>query len=107
MITSTEQFLLLKIMEESSELAHAAAKAAQFGMYDVGSSKQTNVYNLHTEYVDLVATVEALCKHLGFTNFTASHHAKKAKVDKITKYAGIMADLGKVSEEVVKDLQEL
>lgn len=58
---NVEQYLLTKVMEESSEIIERASKAQRFGLYQIQSDQdKTNCKRLIEEYLDLVAVLEML-----------------------------------------------
>lgn len=93
-----KQFLLLKIMEECSEISQRASKALQFGMNEIQSGQDlTNQERLQSEIDDLLCIVELFNQHSeageGFITKITSEQldAKRKKLNKFLVYS---KDLG-------------
>lgn len=88
-----QQFYLLKIAEEASEIAQAALKAMQFGLLEVNpASGESNGLRLHKELTDLAAMVYELHANTADIEFThviipEEFEAKRAKVDHYLEYS--------------------
>lgn len=91
-----QQYLLIKMAEEASEITHIALKTAQFGM-DSSETPQslTNYQALHKELNDLLSIVSLLNTNYEF-NFHPSKTAILEKQNKVQKYKEISASLGLV-----------
>lgn len=91
-----EQFLLMKLAEEASEIAQIALKTAQFGMTERHPDMAlNNKQRIHLELNDLLAVVEELNGLYQF-DFRPDHKAKIQKLEKLKKYLGYSIQLGKV-----------
>lgn len=96
-----QQYLLLKLAEEASEVAQMALKTAQFGFDEkLAGQPYSNQERLEQEVVDLFAILHMLQEEFGFwdgVNDTLEERVK-AKVEKVNKYHGYSVSLGLVSE---------
>ena len=97
MSMSYEQFLLLKLAEEASEIAQIALKTAQFGMLETipGGSER-----IHSELNDLHGIVSLLNDHTSF-GYQVNDYAIEAKRLKIFKYLTYSVNLGNVDKDSV------
>jgi hypothetical protein len=87
-----EQFLLVKLMEECSEVTQRASKMFQFGGNEVQPGQEkSNTVRLQEEVDDLINVLLML----GFytTPTRESFHAKSEKIDKYLRYS---LDLGTI-----------
>ena len=86
MSMSYEQFLLLKLAEEASEIAQIALKTAQFGMLEtIPGGSENNAERIHSELNDLHGIVSLLNDHTSF-GYQVNDYAIEAKRLKIFKY---------------------
>ncbi|HEO1828237.1 TPA: hypothetical protein VAM16_003516 [Acinetobacter baumannii] len=93
---SHEQFLLMKLAEEATEVAQIALKTAQFGMNERHPiEKLNNKKRIHLEINDLLAIVDELNSWYHF-NFQPDHLAKIRKIEKLNHYLAYSIELGKV-----------
>lgn len=91
-----EQFLLMKLAEEASEIAQIALKTAQFGMTEKHPDLPlNNKERIHLELNDLLAIVDELNSWSQF-GFKEDYAAKVNKIEKLNKYLGYSIRLGKV-----------
>ncbi|WP_151732542.1 hypothetical protein [Acinetobacter ursingii] len=91
-----EQFLLLKLAEEASEIAQIALKTAQFGMTEKHPDMElNNKERIHLELNDLLAVVDELNTWSQF-RFKENYTAKINKIEKMRTYLGYSIGLGKV-----------
>lgn len=90
-----EQLLLLKLMEECTEVAKEAAKCMQFGMDEVYEPiGKANRERLADELNDVMAIIQMLNNGTNL-RYTRDEEAIKAKIEKVLHYAQYSADLGK------------
>lgn len=94
MAMSREQFLLLKLAEESAEVAQMCSKCIQFGLEET-YRLETNIQILHKELVDVLAIISMLNTDCNF-EFSPSQEAMKEKCSKVDKYYEYSVKLGKV-----------
>jgi hypothetical protein len=91
-----EQYYLVKLAEEASELALAAIKCAQFGMDEQHPvTLQTNLEGLNKEFVDVIASafmVAAVDERFAIDPENDELEIKWAKIE---KYREIAKKLGK------------
>ncbi|MGI3293442.1 hypothetical protein ACRVDH_16580 [Acinetobacter baumannii] len=93
-----EQFLLMKLAEEASEIAQIALKTAQFGMNEKHPAMElNNKQRIHLELNDLFAIVDELNSWYHF-NYQPDHLAKIRKIEKLNEYLGYSIKLGKVED---------
>lgn len=91
-----EQFLLMKLAEEASEIAQIALKTAQFGMTEKHPDLPlNNKERIHSELNDLLAIVDELNSWSNF-GFKENYEAKIQKIMKLNTYLGYSIRLGKV-----------
>lgn len=93
---SREQFLLLKLAEESCEIGQACSKAMQFGL-DESFQGYTNRERLHKEVSDLFTVVNMLNSVCGLgLEFTFENFIEKSfEIDAYYKFS---ANLGRVEQ---------
>lgn len=97
-----EKFLLLKIMEESSELAQRASKAIQFGLNETEKNQPfTNLERLQQELNDLLCVVSILNTELisngsPLLSLDIKPHQVKEKAEKIERYLSYSESLGEL-----------
>ena len=90
MSMANEQFLLVKLAEEASELAQVALKAAQFGLEDgKHDDPYTNQQRLEMEFNDLLAIIHMLeiDEFIYINQDTLMQEKKELKVRKWRKYS--------------------
>lgn len=91
-----EQFLLMKLAEEATEIAQIALKTAQFGMTEKHPDLPlNNKERINLELNDLLAVVDELNSWVQF-GFKEDYAAKVNKIEKLNKYLGYSIRLGKV-----------
>lgn len=91
-----EQFLLMKLAEEASEVAQIAMKTMQFGMYEKRPGlDESNVERIHGELNDLLGIVKMLNEECYFA-FEPDPNKHEAKKEKVNKYYAYSKQLGKV-----------
>lgn len=94
-----EQYHLIKLAEEASEIAQIALKAAQFGLESVCPTEtQTNRQKLFKELNDLMGVLATLNEEHAL-GFVASTEAIKAKQAKMAKYKNVSISLGLVQPQ--------
>lgn len=90
-----QQFLVLKLMEECTEVAQRCSKTIQFGPDEVQPTNPlagTNSYRLHQELQDLLATAVIAQGH-GAVSFPGDFHnvvaihEKRVKLNKYLEYS--------------------
>lgn len=97
-----EQYLLVKLAEEASEVAQRALKASQFGVDEVQKGQeQNNAERLYDELNDLNGILALLNSHVSGFAYTPDPEAIKAKRNKLKKYKKLAATYGKVTDEDV------
>lgn len=101
---NTEQFLLIKLAEEATEIAQIALKSAQFGSDEVMPGiVATNRDRVHLEINDLLGVIEELNDRVKF-NFEPNPSLISLKREKIRKYEMYSRELGMVLDDpVAKD----
>jgi NTP pyrophosphatase (non-canonical NTP hydrolase) len=96
-----QQFLLLKLAEECSEVAQRALKQIQFGKSEIQKDQsKCNAERLTDEIMDLSVLVRLLQEEsevLAWTHRTFEA-AKKKKVKKLQKYLDLSRSLGQLPE---------
>lgn len=98
---NTEQFLLIKLAEEASEIAQIALKAAQFGSDEIMPGiVATNRDRIHLELNDLLGVVEELNDRVKF-DFEPNPTLMSLKREKIRRYERYSRELGKVADDPV------
>lgn len=96
---SYEQFLLMKLAEEASEVSQIALKTIQFGMQEhCPGLSLNNKERIHEELNDLLGIVELLNRTMSF-GFKVDNTAIDKKIIKVNKYLKYSVDLGKVSSD--------
>ena len=91
-----EQFLLMKLAEEASEIAQIALKTAQFGMTEKHPDLPlNNQERIHVELNDLNALVDELNTWCQF-GYKPNYEAKIKKIEKLNTFLGYSIRLGKV-----------
>jgi hypothetical protein len=91
-----EQFLLMKLAEEASEVAQIALKTVQFGMDEKHPElTQTNKERIFAELNDLLSIVEMLKLEFDF-DFKFSDKQASEKMARVCKYYNYSRKLGKV-----------
>lgn len=93
---SREQFLLLKLAEECTEVAQMCSKCMQFGLEETYQI-ETNIERLHKELVDVLAVVSMLNTDCNF-EFSPSQKAMEEKCRKVDKYYRYSVELRKVED---------
>ncbi|MGX7025029.1 hypothetical protein [Vagococcus hydrophili] len=97
-----EEYLLVCLMEEASEIAQAAAKSIRFGLDDTHPDrpKETNEQDLLTEFYQLLTVMELLQEN-GQIKKLSTADIQKIKVKKKAKlieYMNYSKDKGKLRE---------
>jgi len=91
-----EQFLLMKLAEEATEIAQIALKTAQFGMTEKHPDLPlNNKERIHLELNDLLAVVDELNCWSQF-GFKENYAAKIQKIEKMNEFLGYSIELGMV-----------
>ncbi len=97
-----EEYLLVCLMEESSEIAQAAAKSLRFGLDDTHPDRptETNELDLLTEYYQLLTVMELLQENDKIKKLspTEIQEIKDKKKSKLTEYMSYSQDKGKLRE---------
>lgn len=93
---NVEQYLLMKLAEEATEIAHIAMKAMQFGLQEIYPEiGTTNGDRLNGELVDLHGVLEML-QEGAFIVYDPCPHAIEDKKRKVRKYLKYSRELGMV-----------
>lgn len=80
------QYYMLKLIEESNEVAKEACKCSVFGWNSYNPADGIpNIARLHDELNDLAATIEVLNEEYGL-NFKVDQDKVRAKRQKMEKY---------------------
>lgn len=96
MTMTYEQYLLVKLAEEASEVAQIALKSSQFGLNETYSRVgKSNLYRLNAELNDLLAVVGELNASCGLS-FVQDEEARKGKVYKMRNFLAYSISLGKI-----------
>lgn len=84
---NNQQYLLLKLSEEASEISHIVAKTMQFGFNSTnnGALPLTNKEQIFKELNDLTAVVELLNEECGLS-YVPCANAVSLKKEAIKKY---------------------
>lgn len=91
-----QQYLLIKLAEEASELAQIALKTAQFGLYETCPGKdETNIQHVTAEYNDVIAIVEMINTEI-YDLLERDSYLVDAKKQKVMKYLQYSNKLGQV-----------
>lgn len=91
----TQHFLLLKLMEECSEVAQRASKTIQFGYDEVQEGQdKTNRERLHAELDDLVSMIHILNSATGLGYVFKKAAVAQAKSNKLQKFYKYSQQLG-------------
>jgi hypothetical protein len=99
-----KQWLLLKVAEECTEVAHRALKTIQFGIDEIQPGQPyTNLYRLEAELLDLAVIVSLLNNRpgvliRGWECFNLKLVPLDARVKKVEKYLQMSQDLGEVEQ---------
>lgn len=94
-----DQYYLVKLAEEASELALAAIKCAQFGMDENHPvTLQTNLEGLNKEFADVVASAFMVASIDERFVIDPDNEVLEMKWAKIEKYREIAKKLGKTYE---------
>lgn len=94
---SYEQFLLMKLSEEASEISQIALKTMQFGMEEqCPGLLLNNKERIHEELNDLYGIIDMLNTSFNF-NYEINKEAVKNKKIKVLKYLEYSKNLGMVS----------
>jgi len=101
-----EQFLLTKLAEECTEIAHIALKTQQFGMTEKHPSMTlNNAERIGVELDDMMAILDLL-ELVGF-DWEINADAIAAKRRKVAKYLKYSIQLGKVEPEAFDRFAQL
>lgn len=93
-----QQYLLIKLAEESSELAQIALKTAQFGLYSTCPiTNETNIQRVTAEYNDVIAITEMINTEI-YDNLERDTYLVDAKKQKVMKYLEYSKEAGCVVE---------
>lgn len=94
---SKEQYLLMKLAEESIEVAHRALKAMQFGLEEKQPGFPNNKQRLQGELIDFIARLEAL-KNAGIdlSGINDADERVAQKLESSKYYEDISRSLGKL-----------
>lgn len=97
-----EEYLLVCLMEECSEISQAAAKALRFGLEDTHPERvdKTNELELLTEFYQLLTVMDMLQENGKIKNFspTEIQEIKDKKKSKLIEYMSYSQDKGKLIE---------
>ena len=95
-----QEYLLIKLAEEASEIAQMAIKTAQFGMDEVYQIQdKTNSERLAGEITDLKAVIEMIEDHSGI-NLNLGREAMDKKKEKVNFYMGVCKNIGSLDKDV-------
>ena len=93
-----QQYLLIKLAEEASELAQIALKTAQFGLYSTcQTTNETNIQRVTAEYNDVIAIAEMINTEI-YDNLERDTYLVDAKRQKVMKYLEYSKEAGCVVE---------
>lgn len=97
-----EEYLLVCLMEEASEIAQAAAKSIRFGLDDTHPNRPTenNELDLLTEFYQLLTVMELLQENNLIQKISTDQiqKIKAKKKRKLTEYMKYSKDKGKLRE---------
>lgn len=97
---SKEKFLLLKLMEECSEVSQRASKALQFGFDEVQEGQEKNNFErLQDELDDLNSIVSLLSIYLPHELTLPCWKTVYRKADKLDYFADYSEQLGELKVE--------
>lgn len=100
-----EQYLLVCIMEEASEVAKAASKMLRFGVHDTHSTQQvSNFENFNAEYNDMLASIE-LATILCNVNVAYNPEAVARKKNRILHFMQDSVARGAVDQDAFNTLK--
>lgn len=96
-----EQFYLIKIAEEATELAQAALKASQFGLFEmIEGTHETNEGRMTKEYNDLLGVMSMLrYKGYEYPVLMEDYGLQNEKMNKVEKYLTYSQSLGLVEKD--------
>lgn len=98
---TNEQYLLIKLAEEASELAQIALKTAQFGAYEqYEKSDKNNIGRVNAEFNDLLGVAALINDECDF-KIDADPVEIEKKMNKVNYYRHYSADLGMVDNKDV------
>lgn len=93
-----EQYLLLLLMEECTEVSQRASKAIRFGLNEVQKGQDySNSYRIMHEMADLVAVYQMLAEEDVLPH--VSSDLIDVKKEKIEKYYQYSKELGEVADD--------
>ncbi len=96
-----QQYLLIKLAEEASEIAQIALKTAQFGLGEKKPGQdETNIQRVQAEFNDLFAMVEMLNDEFS-CGIAIDHEAIEAKKLRINTFYGYSESLKMVESRNV------
>jgi len=96
-----EQFYLIRIAEEATELAQAALKASQFGLFEmIEGTNETNEGRMTKEYNDLLSA-RSMLRNLGYEHpiLMEDYGLQNEKINKVEKYLTYSQSLGLVEKD--------
>lgn len=96
-----EQFYLIKIAEEATELAQAALKASQFGLFEmIEGTNETNEGRMTKEYNDLLASITML-QEQGYEDsiLNEDYGLQMVKMNRVGIYLAYSQSLGLVEKD--------
>lgn len=96
-----EQFLLLKLAEECTEVGQRAMKQIQFGRDEAQVGQPlTNGQRLRDEVIDLFSMVELLHESLEIPTWSEEEYIQSflKKREKLQKYVDLSVKLGRLPE---------
>jgi len=104
---NTQDYYLLKIIEEASEVQQIVSKCMRFGLEDYHPKREniSNVELLIDEILDLYAVLE-ICVEEEILPEKINLDVEKAikeKKEKIQKYLQVSKDLGMITDEIRPD----
>lgn len=95
------QYLLLKLSEECSEVAQRCSKQIQFGKDEIQKGQElTNQKRLHSELVDLTAIIQLLNEAGEITPIPNLEELIEQKKEKIKKYLRYSQELQLVEKSI-------
>lgn len=93
-----QQYLLIKLAEEASEVAQIALKTAQFGLHETYPGQpKSNIDRVLAEVTDLLAILEMLDVELEL-KISIDREEVEKKMTKVRKYLAISRELGEVHD---------
>ncbi len=94
-----QQYLLVKLAEEATELAQIALKTSQFGIFEsCPGMDATNIERCNLEFNDVLAVAEMLNDYQDLHSLFRDTYKVDAKKQKVEKYFQYSISLGEVND---------